>query len=105
MTELEADFLTGYYLTHKRGATYNWKRVEDVLEGFFNIGDCQFTSDGHHGTPLQRMEAARQGYELAANTKKKGKIMTQTEVHQAFLSVLDAIVGNGTTVESGPAFQ
>lgn len=105
MTELEADFLTGYYLTHKGGATYNWKRVEDVLEGFFNIGDCGFTSGGHHGTPLQRMEAARQGYELAANTKKKGKIMTQSEVHDAFLSVLNDIVGNGTGAENGPAFQ
>lgn len=98
MTELEADFLTGYYLTHKRGATYNWKRVEDVLSSFFNIGDCGFTSSGHHGTPLQRMEAARLGYELANSAQKKGKILSGTEVHYAFIAALDQIVGGS----SGP---
>lgn len=91
-TELEADFFTGFYLTHKRGATYNWKRTEDFLELFFNIGDCGFTSPGHHGTPLQRMEAARQGYLLAASAKKKGKILSADAVHDAFLNILSGIV-------------
>ncbi len=76
-TELEADFFTGYYLTHKRGGTYNWKRVSEFLELFYNIGDCSFTSDGHHGTPLQRMEAARLGYELAQSAKKNGHILSR----------------------------
>ncbi|TXE05987.1 hypothetical protein ES711_14215 [Gelidibacter salicanalis] len=93
MTELEADFLTGYYLTHKRGGTYNWKRVEDVLLSFFNIGDCGFTSSGHHGTPLQRLEAARQGYLYAANQQKKGQISDPQAVHDAFISALPGIVG------------
>lgn len=92
MTELEADFLTGYYLTHKRGGTYNWKRVEDVLVSFYNIGDCGFTSPGHHGTPNQRLEAARQGYLLAASQQKKGHISDPQVIHDAFISVLPSIV-------------
>lgn len=57
-TELEADFFAAYYMTHKRGATYNWKRVEQFFELFFQIGDCGFANAGHHGTPAQRMNAA-----------------------------------------------
>ncbi|MBG48400.1 MAG: hypothetical protein CML05_08945 [Pseudozobellia sp.] len=92
MTELEADFITGYYLTHKRGATYNWKRVEDFLTAFFNIGDCGFDSSGHHGTPAQRLAAAKAGFYLANNTKKKGQILSQEDVHDAFISKLDLII-------------
>ena len=92
ITELEADFITGYYLTHKRGATYNWKRVEDFLSAFYFIGDCGFEEDGHHGTPAQRLAAAKAGYNLANNTKKKGHILSQQEVHDAFISTLDLII-------------
>lgn len=97
-TELEADFIAAYYLTHKRGATYNWKRVADFFELFFNIGDCSFTSSGHHGTPLQRMEAARQGYILATQAHKQGHIMSTNDVHEAFLSVLGDIVGDNAFI-------
>ncbi|WP_282133564.1 hypothetical protein [Cellulophaga baltica] len=92
-TELEADFFTGYYLTHKRGGTYNWKKTEEFLSLFFNIGDCSFTSDGHHGTPAQRMEAAKQGYILAQNAKKKGHILDAEAVHVSFLEILETVVG------------
>ncbi|MDT0649066.1 hypothetical protein [Autumnicola edwardsiae] len=92
-TELEADFMAAYYMTHKRGATYNWKRVEDFFNLFFQIGDCSFASPGHHGTPLQRLEAAHLGYELAQDAQKKGHILTQEEVHEAFASIVQSIVG------------
>ncbi|SFC89981.1 hypothetical protein SAMN04487907_11242 [Zunongwangia mangrovi] len=91
-TELEADFLASYYMTHKRGATYNWKRVEQFFELFFAIGDCSFSSSGHHGTPLQRMEASRLGYELAASAQKKGKILSQQEAHDYFVENIDEIL-------------
>ena len=101
-TELEADFFTGYYLTHKRGGTYNWKRVSEFLELFFNIGDCSFTSSGHHGTPLQRMEAARLGYELAKSAKKNGHILSENHVHDIFVSSLSRIVGEPVNEETTP---
>ena len=94
MTELEADFITGYYLTHKRGATYNWKRIEQGLQAFFEIGDCGFGSDGHHGTPNQRLASAKAGYELANGTEKKGKILSQQEVHDAFIAQLGTIINS-----------
>lgn len=90
-TELEADYLAAYYMTHKRGATYNWKRVEQFFELFFQIGDCSFASSGHHGTPLQRLEAARLGYELAQSAQKKGHILSQQEVHEAFMAEFGVI--------------
>ncbi|MUH37181.1 hypothetical protein D9O36_15115 [Zobellia amurskyensis] len=93
-TELEADFFTGYYVTHKKGGTQNWRRTQQFLELFFNIGDCSFTSDGHHGTPLQRMEAARRGYLLARRIQNKGKVLTANQVHNRFLNQLDKIIGD-----------
>lgn len=101
MTELEADFITGYYLAHKRGATYNWKRIEDMLGAFFNIGDCGFESPGHHGTPLQRLEAAYQGYLMSENEQKRGKISSAQKVHDTFISKLDGIVASGSTTVGG----
>ena len=92
-TELEADFFTGYYVTHKKGGTQNWRRTQQFLELFFNIGDCSFTSDGHHGTPLQRMEAARKGYLLARNMQRKGLVLNANQVHKRFLNKLDKILG------------
>lgn len=93
MTELEADFFTGYYLTHKRGGTYNWKRVEAMLSAFYNIGDCGFQSSGHHGTPDQRLEAARQGYLQASAVQKKGHLPDAQSIHDAFIMTLPSIVG------------
>ena len=50
-----------------------------VLEVFFEIGDCSFASNGHHGTPNQRMNAAIFGYNLANDTNVNGVIMTAEE--------------------------
>ncbi|MBC3542434.1 hypothetical protein ACFSC6_06040 [Rufibacter sediminis] len=91
-TELEADFMAAYYMTHKRGATYNSKRVEDFLTLFFQIGDCGFTSTGHHGTPAQRMAAARLGFQLADEAQKQGHILTQQQVHEAFVSRVGSVL-------------
>ncbi len=91
-TELEADFLAAYYMAHKRGATYNWKRVEGFFELFFQIGDCSFDSEDHHGTPAQRLEAAKAGFELAAETQKKGQVLTADEAHEAFVNTINEII-------------
>lgn len=91
-TELEADFLASYYMTHKRGATFNWKRVQQFLQLYFQIGDCAFASPGHHGTPAQRMAAAQLGYELANEAQKQGHILTQQEAHAYFVSKVGSIL-------------
>ena len=86
--ELEADFFTDYYLTHKRGATYNWKKVDKFLTLFFESGDCAFDFPNHHGTPLQRMAAARAGNEMAESQQKKGFILTAEALHQNFVKTV-----------------
>lgn len=91
-TELMADAMSAYYLTHKRGATMNKHRVAEFLEVFFQIGDCGFSDAGHHGTPNQRMAAARFGFELADKAQKKGHILTSAQVHALFVDAYPDII-------------
>lgn len=93
-TELQADFFSSYYLTHKRGATYNWKRVREFLQLFFSIGDCAFTSAGHHGTPDQRFAAATLGYHLADETLPHGKILSPDALNTYFVAHFQEIISN-----------
>ncbi|WP_300438716.1 hypothetical protein [Christiangramia sp.] len=90
-SELEADFAAAYFLGHKRGATYNWKRLEEYFRLSFNVGDCLTQSPSHHGTPQQRLLAAKFGYELADSAQKKGFILSPSEVHSAFLEFYEAM--------------
>lgn len=91
-TELMADAIAAYYLTHKSGATMNWKRVQQFLEVFYAIGDCGFENNGHHGTPNQRMKAATFGYDVANDTKSKGKILTAEEFIALFEDELPSLI-------------
>ncbi len=91
-TELMADAYAAYYLSHARGASMQWKRVQLFLNVFFNIGDCSFTSDGHHGTPTQRMAAARWGYDVANKAQKQGHILTAQEFTRQFEAQLPKLI-------------
>lgn len=91
-TELMADAMSAYYLTHKRGATMNQKRVEQFLEVFYQIGDCGFTSGGHHGTPNQRMAAAQFGFDLADQAQVQGHILTSEEFHALFVAAYPELI-------------
>lgn len=93
-SELEADFAAAYFLTHKRGATYNWKRIDDYFSLSFNVGDCLSQSSQHHGTPNQRLAAAELGYELAAVAQKKGFILSPMAVHNYFVDNYEKVLGN-----------
>jgi hypothetical protein len=91
-TELMADAMAAYYLTHSRGAAMNQKRVAQFLEVFFQIGDCAFTNDGHHGTPNQRMRAAEFGFQVADEAQKQGHILTSEQFHDLFVDAYAGIV-------------
>ena len=91
-TELMADAFSAYYLTHKRGAAMNQKRVAQFLEAFFNIGDCAFDNDGHHGTPAQRMASAQFGFEIANQAQKQGHILSAEAFHALFVAKYPAII-------------
>jgi hypothetical protein len=91
-TELMADAFSAYYLTHKRGAALNRKRVAEFLQVFFQIGDCAFTNPGHHGTPIQRMRAAQFGFDVADQAQKQGHILTADQFHALFLAAYTSFV-------------
>ena len=71
-----ADAMAAYYGTHKQGLALNKKRVADALLSFYSVGDCQFESPNHHGTPLQRERAADWGADLAAAAKPRSYILS-----------------------------
>jgi hypothetical protein len=96
-TELMADAFSAYYLTHKRGAAMNRKRVEQFLEVFFEIGDCAFDDPGHHGTQFQRMRSARFGFNLAEEAQQNGHILTSEQVHARFVAEYPRIVAPDAT--------
>lgn len=91
-TELEADAMAGYYLSHPRGERLRQQRVVDFIESFGEVGDCSFTSDGHHGTPNQREASARWADELANAKGKKGHIHPARFVSDSFRAVLPEIL-------------
>jgi outer membrane murein-binding lipoprotein Lpp len=93
-TELMADAYAAYYLSHARGASMQWKRVQQFLQVFFNIGDCAFTDEGHHGTPTQRMAAAEWGYSVADNAQKQGHILSAQEFTAMFEAQLPQILSH-----------
>ena len=91
-TELMADAYAAYFLTHSRGAAMNQKRVEQFHQVFFQIGDCSFKSDGHHGTPNQRHAAAAFGFQLAADAQRQGQILTSDAFHDLFFAAYPKII-------------
>ncbi|MEV4314117.1 hypothetical protein [Actinocrispum sp. NPDC049592] len=90
--ELMADAFGSYYLTHARGATLRWKRVQEFLQIFYQLGDCQFAAASHHGTPLQRLHAAEWGSAVAADTQKQGHILPSLTFAAMFEQKLPELV-------------
>ena len=90
--ELMADAYSAYYLTHSRGAAMNRKRVKQFLEVFYEIGDCGFAYDGHHGTPNQRKAAALFGFRVADEAQKQGHILSADAFHARFVQAYPELV-------------
>lgn len=91
-TELHADAAAAYFLSHPRGMSMQLKRVTQFLRVFSSIGDCQFGSPGHHGTPNQREAAANWAYRLQETARPKGKVLPSTEFTRLFDAALPGIV-------------
>jgi hypothetical protein len=91
-TELMADSFGAYYCAHARGATFQAKRFADVLNAAAVVGDCQFDSPGHHGTPNQRERAAQWGGDLAKTKGKRGFIKSASVVRELFDGALETLI-------------
>ena len=58
--ELHADFMAGYYMGTKFADKP--QDLETLARKIFELGDNNFTSIGHHGTPEERHVALRAGF-------------------------------------------
>jgi hypothetical protein len=96
-TELMADAMSAYFLTHARGEALNKFRVQEFLDVFYQIGDCAFDNDGHHGTPNQRFRAAQLGFNIADQYQQQGHILTAQEFRDAFVAEYPTIVAPDAT--------
>ena len=74
-TELMADAFSAYFQTHARGEALNAKRLLPSHQALYQVGDCNFDSDGHHGTPNQRLHASEWAADLANDAQKQGHIL------------------------------
>ena len=83
-TELMADALAAYYLTHSRGASMNRKRVEQFLQVFFQIGDCAVHQQRapRHADPADA--GGEFGFDVADQAQKQGHILTSDQFHDLF---------------------
>lgn len=91
-TELMADAMGTYQVTHKRGLARNARRVLQAERTFYQVGDCQFDNPAHHGTPNQRLRAATWGASVARSQRKRGRVLPALSVARRFDAVLPRIV-------------
>ncbi len=91
-TELMADAFAAYNLAHASGASFQTKRIVEVVTASFSVGDCALDNPGHHGTPNQRAAAAEWGANLAHTTKPRGKIISADEMLALFEAELPSLV-------------
>tara|TARA_B100000508_G_scaffold8752_1_gene6317 strand:+ start:1055 stop:2176 length:1122 start_codon:yes stop_codon:yes gene_type:complete len=62
LKELHADYLAGYYMAHKTNLSQS--ELENSISDFYNIGDFNFNSIQHHGTPEERACSFIMGFKL-----------------------------------------
>lgn len=91
-TELMADALGTYFMTHKRGQAINDRTVLQNEQSFYNVGDCSYTSDGHHGTPNQRLASSEWAVGIVKSQSNQGHQVGGAVFGKLFDAKLPAIV-------------
>ena len=64
--ELHADFLSGYYIG-LRDTHYLAGELVALGQTWATLGDSDYTNEGHHGTPEERLRAIEEGFKFARN--------------------------------------
>lgn len=90
--ELQADAGSAYSLSHPRGLSMQWNRMESVMPLYHATGDCMFDFPAHHGTPNQRLAAGTWGYELQETTRPRGHVLPMETFIARFDAVLPVLV-------------
>ncbi|MFE4800488.1 hypothetical protein ACFRFL_37125 [Streptomyces sp. NPDC056708] len=91
-TELMADAFGTYYLTHARGESLNATRLLKSEKSFYQVGDCSFTSSGHHGTPNQRLTSSSWAASVANDAPNQGHILPSLKLDELFEAKLPDLV-------------
>lgn len=91
-TELMADALGTYFTVHSRGEALNATRTLADQQTFYNVGDCGFTSAGHHGTPLQRERSAIWATSVVDDAANQGHKLTGVQFGPLFDQQLPTLV-------------
>jgi hypothetical protein len=63
LLELHADYLAGYYLGLKRLRSGEMD-IKAFLDSLYLMGDTDFNSPEHHGTPIEREQVMLAGYKI-----------------------------------------
>jgi hypothetical protein len=102
-TELEADMWSGLYM----GMAKNWagQQMSAYFQTLFNLGDYQFNSPGHHGTPNQRLAAGATGLSVAQQLLSTGQRLSYADLHFLFDQEVNRITAtvSGVVGSSGKA--
>lgn len=68
ISELEADCLAGLYLGKLPHIRFDHSDIEEMTSYAYRIGDYQWDSIHHHGTPQERVDAVQWGIESAIHS-------------------------------------
>jgi hypothetical protein len=91
-TELMADAFGTYFVAHKRGMNFNAVQIHQAEQTFYQVGDCSFESNGHHGTPNQRLKASVWGAELARAATSPFPMLASDAIYAKFEKKLPNLV-------------
>lgn len=91
-TELMADSFGTYFIAHKRGLGMKGAALHKAEQAFYEVGDCSFDSDGHHGTPNQRLKASIWGADQAAKAQPPFPVQSSISLFNKFEKKLPSLV-------------
>jgi uncharacterized protein len=63
--ELQADCLSGYYMSVMPDVSFDDKDIEEIARIAFQVGDYEYNNRQHHGTPKERALAVLTGFQAA----------------------------------------
>jgi hypothetical protein len=89
-TELEADAFSGFYMGLAK--QFAWNQIDSYFAAVAGLGDYNFNHPQHHGTPQERLAAARLGFDTAINSLQTGRRYTYQDLHFVFVSAIGSSV-------------
>lgn len=92
--ELGADAYGVYFLTHALGDALNAKKVLTAAKTMYNVGDCNTTSTGHHGTPAERYATSVWAANEANSEMPVNTVAGSVEFGERIRAALPEIIAN-----------